>query len=218
MPRFFRTLAHPFECSKTRTISSHLAMFQDRSTVPWSPCGAHGRARLPDPPSRMSSAYEARDCASSLTDGHSVLVFRRSPRARLLGACARVRLATLAFTSAFGSCRRPSSRFRAKTSLGILLCVHDQELLAALTFPCLPCSPFDQHGQHFIGSQSTGSRIRVTFRREPATIVFLLKIAPSPRTRQITPAFAFRLRRLPCRTAPRFVPAFQRSRPAAAAR
>ena len=43
-----------------------------------------------------------------------MLVSRRSRRARLLGACARVRLATLAFTFAFGSCRRPPPRFRAR--------------------------------------------------------------------------------------------------------
>jgi len=52
---------------------------------------------------------------------------------------------------------------------------------------CLPCSPLDDHGQHSIGSQPTGSRIRVTFRREPATILFLLKIAPAPRTRPSRP-------------------------------
>jgi hypothetical protein len=52
---------------------------------------------------------------------------------------------------------------------------------------CLPCSPLDDHGQHSIGSQPTGSRIRVTFRRVPATILFLLKIAPAPRTRPSRP-------------------------------
>jgi hypothetical protein len=38
---------------------------------PCSPYGAHGRAHLPDPPLRASSADEARDCASSLKDGHA---------------------------------------------------------------------------------------------------------------------------------------------------
>lgn len=192
MPRSFHAFAHPCGRSKTRTIFSHLAVFRDRSTVPCSPCGAHGRARLPDPPLRMSSAYEARDCASSLKDGHAscssfdahcvlafsvpahALVLRRS-RSHPLSGPAVVRLH--AFTQ-----KRPSA---------FSFCVHDQELLAALTFPCLPCSPFDQHGQHFIGSQSTGSRIRVTFRRELATILFLLKIAPSPRTRQWRPPSSF---------------------------
>lgn len=83
------------------------------------------------------------------------------------------------------------STLSRKTSLDIPLRVHDQELLAALTFPCLPCSPFGDHGQHFIGSQSTGSRIRVTFRRGPATILFSSKIAPSPRTRQSRPPSPF---------------------------
>jgi hypothetical protein len=55
------------------------------------------------------------------------------------------------------------------------------------TFSCLPCSPLDDHGQHSIGSQPTGSRIRVTFRRAPATILFLWKIAPAPRTRLSRP-------------------------------
>jgi hypothetical protein len=86
-------------------------------------CGSHDRARL----STLTSVFAA-------GWPPSVTVFRRSRRARLLGACARVRLSTFAFTSTFGSCRRPSLR----TALGALLRVHDlsplAELRAALTF------------------------------------------------------------------------------------
>jgi hypothetical protein len=119
-------------------------------------CGSHDRARL----STLTSVFAA-------GWPPSVTVFRRSRRARLLGACARVRLSTFAFTSTFGSCRRPSLR----TALGALLRVHDlsplAELRAALTFSCsYPRSSFDAHGRfHSVGSQSTGSRVRVTLRR-----------------------------------------------------
>jgi hypothetical protein len=69
-------------------------------------CGSHVRARLSTVTSVFAAGWPP-----------SVTVFRRSRRARLLGACARVRLSTFAFTSTFGSCRRPFLR----TSLGALL-------------------------------------------------------------------------------------------------
>jgi len=79
-----------------------------------------------------------------------------------------------------------------ETSLGSLPSAFTtKSSLAERTFRCLPCSPLDDHGQHFIGSQSTGSRFRVTFRREPATILFLLKIALAPRTRPLRPPSPF---------------------------
>lgn len=71
MPRFFHAPR-----SSLRTFGDAHDLFPPCDVPrsldgPWSPCGAHVRARLPDPPLRMSSAYEARDCASSLKDGHA---------------------------------------------------------------------------------------------------------------------------------------------------
>jgi hypothetical protein len=47
-------------------------------------------------------------------------------------------------------------------------------------------------GQHSIGSQSTGSRIRVTFRRRPAPIFFLFEDLARSSHPAIAPALAFR--------------------------
>jgi hypothetical protein len=148
-------------------------MLEARAFILFAPCDAPKIARRP--------------CIVPKGRPRPVLVFRRSRRARLPGDCARVRLATFACTLASGSVPSSASRFRVRRPSALLPRVHDQELLVALTFSCLPCSPLDDHGQHSIGSQPTGSRIRVTFRRVPATILFLLKIAPAPRTRPSRP-------------------------------
>jgi hypothetical protein len=66
-------------------------------------CGSHDRARLSTVTSVFAAGWPS-----------SVTVFRRSRRARLLGACARVRLSTFTLTSTLGSRRRPFLR----TSLG----------------------------------------------------------------------------------------------------
>jgi hypothetical protein len=86
-----------------------------------------------------------------------------------------------------GPVRRPPPRFRVKTSLVPLPPRPRPRAPGRAHLPCLPCSPLDDHGQHSIGSQPTGSRIRVTFRREPATILFLSRTAPAPRTRPSRP-------------------------------
>lgn len=142
-----------------------------------------------------------------------MLVCRRSRRARLLGACARARLATFAFTFAFGSGRRPSSRFRAKTSLDPLLRVHDQELLAALTFPCPRA--------HLSALTATLHRLTVHGLANSCHVSTSAGDDPLPfEDRTFTshpataPALAFRPWRLLCRTALRFVFALRRSRPA----
>jgi hypothetical protein len=160
-------------------------MLEARAFTFFAPCDAPKIARRP--------------CIVPKGRPRSVLAFRRSRRACLLGAGARSRLSTLAFTAASGSLPSSDSRFRESRPSALLPRVHDQELLVGYTFSCLPCSPLDEHGQHSIGSQSTGSRIRVTFRREPATILFLSRVAPAPRTRLIAPALAFRRWRLPGR-------------------
>lgn len=92
---------------------------------------------------QLQPTTEARDCASSLEDGHVpcslfsahvvlaftmlvlAFVFRRSrsrPRS--------------------GHCRRPLPRFRAKRPSAFSLRVHDQDVLAALTTSCLPMPAF----------------------------------------------------------------------------
>lgn len=142
-----------------------------------------------------------------------MLVCRRSRRARLLGACARARLATFAFTFAFGSSRRPLSRFRAKTSLSFLLRVHDQELLAALTFPRLPRSSLDAHGRassaHSLRAREFVSRFDESRLRSPSFRRSRLHLALGNRARPRLSTMAFA-----CRTAPRLVPALRRSRSA----
>lgn len=55
---------------------------------------------------------------------------------------------------------------------------------------CRPCAPLDAHGRHALGSQSTGSRVRVTFRRRQGTDP--LKIAPRSSHPAIAPVLAFR--------------------------
>lgn len=149
----------------------------------------------------------------------SVLVLRRSRRACLHGACTRARLAAFACAPASGSgpssastlsrkdVPRPSpSAFTTKSSW------------SRSPLSCLPCSPLDDHGQHSIGSQPTGSRIRVTFRRAPATILFLSKIAPASRTRPSRPPSPFGDDVCPA-VGPAFhAPSCDVSRPAAAAR
>lgn len=119
-------------------------------------CGSHDRARLSTVTSVFAAGWPP-----------SVTVFRRSRRARLLGACARVRLSTFALAFTLGSRRRPFLR----TSLGALLACSRPfapcGAPAALTSSCsYPRSSFDAHGRfHSVGSQSTGSRVRVTLRR-----------------------------------------------------
>jgi hypothetical protein len=152
-------------------------MLEARAFILVAPCDAPTIARRP--------------CIVPEGRPRSVLVLRRSRRACLHGACARARLATLAFTVASGSLPSSASRFRDRRPSTLSLRVHDQELLVAYTFSCLPRSPLDEHGQHSIGSQSTGSRIRVTFRRAPATILFLSRIAPASRTRPLRPPSPF---------------------------
>jgi hypothetical protein len=152
-------------------------MLEARAFILFAPCDAPKIVRRP--------------CIVPKGRPRSMLVSRRSRRARLLGAGARARLSTLAFTAASGSVPSSARRFRDRRPSALALRVHDQELLVEYTFPCLPCSPLDEHGQHSIGSQSTGSRIRVTFRREPAAILFLSKIAPAPRTRPLRPPSPF---------------------------
>jgi hypothetical protein len=78
-------------------------------------CGSHDRARLSTVTSVFAAGWPS-----------SVTVFRRSRRARLLGACARVRLSTFALASTLGSRRRPFLR----TALGALL---------ACSRPFAPC-------------------------------------------------------------------------------
>jgi hypothetical protein len=152
-------------------------------------CGSHVRARLSTITSEVSAGWPP-----------SVSVFRRSRRARLLGACARVRLSTFALASTFGSCRRPFLR----TSLGAHLRVHVRsplaELPAAFTFSCsYPRSPFDAHGRlHSVGSQSTGSRVRVTFRRHSLRSSFEnRRFTPLP---SAAPVLILRRSRSRCRT------------------
>lgn len=167
---------------------------EDRSTDPCSPLGAHGRARSPAPPLRAAPTSEARDCASSLKDGHasSCTCFNVHGRARLLDARARVRLSTSAFAPASRILPSSAPRFRTKRPSALFPSAFPtKSSLAERTFRCLPCSPLDDHGQHSIGSQSTGSRVRVTFRREPASILFLLKIALASRTRLLRPPSPF---------------------------
>jgi len=73
-------------------------------------------ASPPADPTIVPIFRRSRPC-SPLGGHSSVTVFRRSRRARLLGACARVRLSTFALAFTLGSCRRPSLR----TALGALL-------------------------------------------------------------------------------------------------
>jgi hypothetical protein len=166
MPRLVsQSLLHPCECSKACAF------------ILGAPCDAPKNARrlciIPKGWPRLLCARLSTLTACS----PSRCLKLRSP----FGAHRSIRVRVL-----------PSSAHAfAQTSLGFLLRVHDQELLAEYTFSCLPCSPLDAHGQHFIGSQSTGSRIRVTFRRVKGAILFLLKIVPFARTRQSRPPSPF---------------------------
>lgn len=141
-----------------------------RHTAPamCSPCGAHLRD-LCCPAHTIINALR-RSCSYVPLGGHvpcssfddhvmlaftvpaSTFVFRRSlshPRSGF---------------NVVRSCERSSSiPLRVHT----LCCSLRSNKQSALTFSCsCPCSSFDAHGRtHSIGSQSTGSRDRVTFRR-----------------------------------------------------
>jgi len=87
-----------------------------------------------------------------------------------------------------------------ETSLGSLLRVHDQELLAALTSSCLPCSPCDAHGRHPSAHSPRArefvSRFDERVRRPSSVRRSRPRLAPG-----ISTALAFRQKRSPCRTA-----------------
>jgi hypothetical protein len=96
------------------------------------------------------------------------------------------------------SCERPSS---------IPLRVHTlpcslRSKQSALTFSCsCPRSSFDAHGRtHSVGSQSTGSRVRFTFRQREAPILFRFEDRRSMLHPSIALMLALRRSRSRCRT------------------
>lgn len=153
-------------------------------------CGSHDRARL----STVTSVFAAgwplvRNRLSTITSCSPSRCLRsRSSfdvRARIHASGPTV----------VRSCERPSA---------ISSRVHDlsplAELRAALTFSCsYPRSSFDAHGRfHSVGSQSTGSRVRVTFRRHSLRSSFENRRS-TPLT-SITPVLILRRSRSRCRT------------------
>jgi len=130
---------------------------------PCSPCGAHVRARLPAPPLRMAPAYEARDCASSLKDGH-----------------VRARLSTLTACSP-SRCLRPRSScdVRVHIRVGVLLSsvhVFAQTSLRSLPFAFTTKSSWSR-------SPSGVCRARLS------TITGNTPSAHSPRARELVSRF-----------------------------
>jgi hypothetical protein len=103
----FACLSHPCGCSEARAF------------ILFAPCDAPKIAR--------------QLCIVPKGRPRSVLVFRRSRRARLPGDCARARLATFACTPASGSGPSSASRFRERRPSSLSLRVHDQELLIVPT-------------------------------------------------------------------------------------
>lgn len=185
---------------------------------PCSPCGAHVRARLPDPPLRMSSAYEARDCASSLKDGHApcssldahgvlafsvpahAFVLRRS-RSHSLSDPAVVRLYAFAQNVPRHSPPRSRPRALGRAHLSVSTVLAFRGSRATL---------------HRLTVYGLANSCHVSTRAGGDPLLFEDRAFTSHPA--IAPALAFRPWRSPCRTAPRFVPALRRSRSAAAAR
>jgi hypothetical protein len=115
----------------------------------------------------------------------------------------RVCLSTSALASALRLQRRPFLRTSLATAFTRSRFVRSlRNELGALTFSCsCPCSSFDAHGRpHSIGSQSTGSRDRVTFRRPKAPILFLFEDRRSVPHPSIALVLALRQTRSRCRT------------------
>jgi hypothetical protein len=99
-----------------------------------------------------------------------------------------------------------------ETSLGSLLARSRPRALSRAHLRVSAVLAFRRSRATPIGSQSTGSRARVTFRRGKGGGLFLLRTVPLASHPAITFALALRRWRLPCRTAPRFVPVLRRSR------
>lgn len=175
------------------------------------PCSSRDRARLSTltfaifaaQPTQTSNALRRLTLVRAAGWPRIVFVLRRSRHARLHGACARARLSTFALASTLGSRRRPFLRTSliASFARSRFVCSLRSEP-SALTFSCsCPRSSCDAHGRtHSVGSQSTGSRDRVTFRRRKAPILFRFEDRRSMPHPSIALVLIFRRSRSRCRT------------------